>query len=81
MRLSLLLAATLAFALLGATSATSVNAQIKLSPRACQTYAAWSGNLVWARHLGADLEKARADLAAHNEKTPFRPAPGNGRNT
>ena len=70
MRLSLLSVATLAVALLGTTAASGANAQIKLSPRGCQTYAAWSGNLVWARDLGADLEKARADLVAHNEKRP-----------
>lgn len=45
-------------------------AQIRLGQRACQTYASWSGNLVWARDLGADKEKARAELISLDEKTP-----------
>jgi len=45
-------------------------AQITLSPNGCQTYAVWSGNLVWASDLGADKEKARADLVARDQKTP-----------
>jgi hypothetical protein len=30
----------------------------------------WSGNLVWASQLGADKEKARADLAVYDRKDP-----------
>ena len=45
-------------------------AQIRLGQRACQTYASWSGNLVWARDLGADKDKARAELISLDEKTP-----------
>jgi hypothetical protein len=45
-------------------------AQIRLGQRACQTYASWSGNLVWARDLGADKEKARAELVMLDAKTP-----------
>src|SRR5687768_2899276 len=37
---------------------SSAQATITLSQRGCQTYASWSGNLVWARDLGADKEKA-----------------------
>lgn len=45
-------------------------ANITLSERACHSYATWSGNLVWARDLGADKEKARAELAALDRKMP-----------
>jgi len=48
----------------------SAEANITLSQRACQTYASWSGNLVWARDLGADKEKARAELVLLDAKTP-----------
>lgn len=48
----------------------AVQAQITLTQRGCQTYASWSGNLVWARDLGADKEKARAELVALDAKTP-----------
>ena len=46
------------------------HAQIALSQRGCQTYASWSGNLVWARDLGADKTKAYAELIALDTKTP-----------
>ena len=46
-------------------------ANIILTQRGCQTYASWSGNLVWARDLGADKEKARAELVALDQKTPL----------
>lgn len=45
-------------------------ANITLSPSACQVYATWSGNLVWARDLGADKEKARQELIAFDQKMP-----------
>ena len=45
-------------------------ANITLSQRGCQTYASWSGNLVWARDLGADKDKARTELIALDQKTP-----------
>src|SRR5688500_932625 len=48
----------------------SAQATITLSQRGCQTYASWSGNLVWARDLGADKERARAELVMLDEKTP-----------
>ena len=48
----------------------TADASITLTQRGCQTYASWSGNLVWARDLGADKEKARAELVALDKKTP-----------
>ena len=45
-------------------------ANITLSQRGCQTYASWSGNIVWARELGADKEKTRAELITLDQKTP-----------
>ena len=55
---------------IGALFPDNADAQITLSQRACQTYASWSGNLVWARDLGADKEKARAELEQLDQKTP-----------
>lgn len=46
------------------------DASITLSQRGCQTYASWSGNIVWARGLGADKEKTRAELVMLDKKTP-----------
>ncbi len=46
-------------------------ANIRLSQRACQTYASWSGNLVWARDIGADRERARTELVGLDQKTPL----------
>ena len=48
----------------------TAEANITLSQRGCQSYASWSGNLVWARELGADKEKARLELTALDRKTP-----------
>lgn len=48
----------------------AAEAQIQLTQRGCQTYASWSGNLVWARDLGADKDKARAELVELDAKTP-----------
>ena len=48
----------------------TAQANITLSQRACQSYASWSGNLVWARELGADKERARVELTALDRKTP-----------
>ena len=48
----------------------TAEAYITLSQRGCQSYASWSGNLVWARELGADKEKARLELTALDRKTP-----------
>lgn len=45
-------------------------AAITLTQRGCQTYASWSGNIVWARDLGADKEKTRAELVGLDQKTP-----------
>ena len=47
-----------------------VYAQITLSQRGCQAYATWSGNLVWARALGADKEKAHTELIELDQKNP-----------
>ena len=55
---------------LGAFFPGTAEASITLSQRGCQTYASWSGNLVWARDLGADKEKARAELVALDKKMP-----------
>jgi len=49
----------------------AAEANIRLSQRACQTYASWSGNLVWARDIGADKEKARSELVGLDQKTPL----------
>jgi hypothetical protein len=66
-RLSTVTAAAL---LLSVFSPRPAEANITLTQRGCQTYASWSGNLVWARDLGADKEKARAELVALDKKTP-----------
>jgi hypothetical protein len=58
-------------ALSGVATAAAVDEKtINLTPSACRSYAAWSGNLVWASDLGADKEKARADLVARDAKAP-----------
>jgi hypothetical protein len=57
-------------ALAGALVPCAADANITLSQRGCQTYASWSGNLVWARDIGADKEKARAELVMLDKKTP-----------
>lgn len=49
----------------------AAEANIRLSQRACQTYASWSGNLVWARDIGADKERARSELVDLDQKTPL----------
>jgi len=59
-----------AIALAGALVPCAADANITLSQRGCQTYASWSGNLVWARDIGADKEKARAELVTLDKKTP-----------
>jgi hypothetical protein len=58
------------FLLLTALVPQAAQAQIVLSQRGCQTYASWSGNLVWARDIGADKERARAELVGLDAKTP-----------
>lgn len=45
-------------------------AEVVLSPRGCQSYASWSGNLVWARDLGANKDKARDELVVMDKKEP-----------
>jgi len=64
------IAAMAAVLLLTAFLPRTAEAAITLTQRGCQTYASWSGNLVWARDLGADKEKARAELVGLDEKTP-----------
>jgi hypothetical protein len=61
--------------LAGAFSGAAISAEVEqstinLTPAACRSYAAWSGNLVWASDLGADKEKAKADLVARDQKAP-----------
>jgi hypothetical protein len=63
---TLLAAATLAFAV----APVSAQGAITLTQRGCQTYASWSGNIVWARDLGADKEKTRLELVGLDQKTP-----------
>ena len=66
-----LLTAALAFCALSAAFVPgTAEAAITLTQRGCQSYASWSGNLVWARDLGADKAKARAELVALDQKTP-----------
>jgi hypothetical protein len=48
----------------------TAEANITLSQRGCQSYASWSGNIVWARKLGADKDKARTELVELDQKTP-----------
>lgn len=48
----------------------SAEADIQLTQRGCMMYATWSGNLVWARDIGADKDKARAELVALDQKRP-----------
>src|SRR3954470_19154390 len=62
--------AALAAVLVALLLPESAQAQISLSQRGCQSYATWSGNLVWARDLGADKDKARAELVTLDQKTP-----------
>ena len=63
-------AVTAAVLLFAAMAPAEAQAQITLTQRGCQTYASWSGNLVWARDLGADKEKARSELVTLDAKTP-----------
>ena len=58
------------FVVLAVLFPPSAEANITLSQRGCQSYASWSGNLVWARDLGADKERARAELVGLDAKTP-----------
>jgi hypothetical protein len=64
------IASVAAVLLLSVSFPRTTEAAITLTQRGCQTYASWSGNLVWARDLGADKEKARAELVTLDEKTP-----------
>ena len=68
--LTCLLTSIIAVILLFVLSSRMAQAQITLSQRGCQAYATWSGNLVWARGLGADREKAHAELVDLDQKTP-----------
>jgi hypothetical protein len=53
-----------------ALSSPTAEAAINLTQRGCQSYASWSGNIVWARDLGADKEKTRSELVGLDQKTP-----------
>jgi hypothetical protein len=65
-----LLAVPAVLAALLVTAAPPAQAEVVLTPRGCQTYASWSGNLVWARDLGADKAKAKAELVQMDKKEP-----------
>ena len=65
-----LLAAAVAAVLSSSLYAGNADAAITLTQRGCQTYASWSGNIVWARNLGADKDKTRAELVTLDKKTP-----------
>jgi hypothetical protein len=69
MRPCALLTAAIVLAV-ASTSAQSADVDIMLSPRGCQMYAVWSGNLVWASDLDAEKEKAREELVVLDRKTP-----------
>jgi hypothetical protein len=45
-------------------------AAVTLDERGCAAYASWSGNLVWARGLGADKAKAHAEIVALDREQP-----------
>ena len=68
--LSSLIASLAIVVVLTALFPSTAQAAIVLTQRGCQSYASWSGNLVWARDLGADKGKARAELVALDQKTP-----------
>jgi hypothetical protein len=71
MRLPSLLTTFLAAAMLAVTLAPhNAEAAITLTQRDCQTYASWSGNIVWARDLGASKDKTRAELLGLDQKRP-----------
>ena len=53
-----------------ALGSSAAQASINLTQRGCQSYASWSGNIVWARDLGADKEKTRVELTGLDQKTP-----------
>jgi hypothetical protein len=55
-----------AIALLAAAPAAAVS----LDERGCAAYASWSGNLVWARGIGANRDQARAELVALDRAEP-----------
>jgi hypothetical protein len=59
-----------AVAVSAALSSPTAEAAINLTQRGCQSYASWSGNIVWARDLGADKEKTRSELVGLDQKTP-----------
>ena len=67
---ALRIAAIAAVVLSAAAQPRAAEANIVLTQRGCQTYASWSGNLVWARELGASKDKAQAELIALDQKTP-----------
>ena len=71
MRLLSPLATLLAAALFAtALAPRSAEAAITLTQRGCQTYASWSGNIVWARDLGASKDKTREELLGLDQKRP-----------
>jgi hypothetical protein len=59
---------TLAF--LTTLTPRDAQAEIILTQRGCMVYATWSGDLVWARGLGADKDRARAELVMLDKKQP-----------
>jgi hypothetical protein len=59
-----------AIAVLTTLSPRDAQAEIVLTQRGCMVYATWSGDLVWARGLGADKDRARAELVMLDKKQP-----------
>ena len=57
----------LAVAMIAWTSVA--RADIALTADGCGAYAAWSGNIVWARDAGADKKKVRASLQKYLRKS------------
>ena len=71
MKLSRSCAAVLISAfLMSALPDSASAAEVQLTPGGCRSYAAWAGNVVWASDLGADKEKAKADLTTRDQQNP-----------
>jgi hypothetical protein len=64
------LVAMTAIAVLATLTPRDAQAEIVLTQRGCMVYATWSGDLVWARGLGADKDRARAELVMLDKKQP-----------
>lgn len=53
-----------------AAAAAAPAAAITLDERGCAAYASWSGNLVWARGIGANRDRAHAEIVALDREQP-----------